>query len=158
MSELATWRLIDEVYVLVGWRRDAFFHLCATVTASCGHGLPLQRFVSECVFSRLFIWSLIVVRNMARSVIEVALASLCSSWSTTLGTRFTTVVQIVRDVDSANAHVYRYFLVVGICANPEPKVVRTVCGANTFAKHKFGFLSMVSGCCRCGALVLGLFC
>ena len=50
---------------------------------------------------------------------EVALASLCSSWSTTLGTCFTTVVTIVRDADSANTHVYRYFLVVGICANAE---------------------------------------
>ena len=47
-------------------------------------------------------------------MIEVALASLCSSWSTTLGTRFTTVVQIVRDADSANTHMDRYFLVVGI--------------------------------------------
>ena len=45
---LATWRLIDDVYGLVG-QRDVLFHLCATVIASCGHCLPLQRFVSECV-------------------------------------------------------------------------------------------------------------
>ena len=84
-------------------------------------------------------------------MIEVALASLCSSWSTTLSTRITTVVQIVRDADSAIAHMDRYFLVVGICANPEPKVVRTVCGANTFARHRLWWsLSMVCDCCRCG--------
>ena len=82
---------------------------------------------------------------------EVALASLCSSWSTTLSTRITTVVQIVRDADSAIAHMDRYLEVVGICANPEPKVVRTVCGANTFARHRLWWsLSMVCDCCRCG--------
>ena len=83
-------------------------------------------------------------------MIEVALASLCSSWSTTLGTRFTTDVQSVPDAHSATTHMDRYFLVVGICAKPEPKVVRTVCGANTFARHRLWcFLSMLCGCCRC---------
>ena len=41
-----------------------FFHLFATVTFSCEHGLPLQRFVSECVVFRLPKWSFIALGNI----------------------------------------------------------------------------------------------